>query len=339
MDRFLFQLTITTAAALALVSCGVDEGTNVNQLNKTYFDSWMQVHYPDAKPTTLGSYILEEDEGTGELVGDATNSPFIYGRYILRDLDGTIQDFTDADIAKQLGLYDSTSYYGPAVWAHKDSSLSVGVDEAVSSMRIGGRKKLVIPGWLNTSTRYATAQEYIDNVTGENSIYEIRIVDVIKDIVKWEIDSVKNYVDKHYPGTDSSRFGYYYKQFAEPTDTTGFETGEEIYFNYTGRLLNGQVFDTTIKDTAKYYGIYNPKSSYEPVFMTWAEEAKDLKMGSNSSSVIEGFGYTVFNMRTGEKGAAVFYSALGYSSVGGSAAIPGYSPLIFEIEMIGKEEE
>lgn len=338
MNRPGYSILALFAAIVALSSCGVSEELDTKALNKNYFDSWMQVHYPGAEPTALGSYVIEEDEGKGALVGDATNSPYIYGRYTLRDLEGTIDDFTDAETAKQLGLYDSTCYYGPAVWAHKDSAMSAGVDEAISSMRVGGRKKIIIPGWLNTNERFSTAEEYISNATGESSIYEIHIVDIIKDIVAWEVDSVKNYVNRHFPGTDSTRFGYYYKRLADATDTTSFETGEEVYFNYTGRLLNGQVFDTTIKDTAKRYGIYNPATTYEPAYMTWGEKYTDLKMGSSSSAVIDGFGYTVFNMKKGEKGTAVFYSGLGYSTTGGGARIPGYSPLIFEIEMIGKDE-
>jgi FKBP-type peptidyl-prolyl cis-trans isomerase len=37
-----------------------------------------------------------------------------------------------------------------------------------------------------------------------------------------------------------------------------------------------------------------------------------------------------------EKGMGVFYSPLGYSFNGSGSSIPGYAPLIFEIEIVAK---
>ena len=39
---------------------------------------------------------------------------------------------------------------------------------------------------------------------------------------------------------------------------------------------------------------------------------------------------------TVEKGIGVFYSPLGYNYSGSGASIPGYAPLIFEIEVVEK---
>jgi FKBP-type peptidyl-prolyl cis-trans isomerase len=40
-----------------------------------------------------------------------------------------------------------------------------------------------------------------------------------------------------------------------------------------------------------------------------------------------------------EKGVGVFYSNLGYQYSGSGASIPGYAPLIFEVEIVEKPEE
>jgi FKBP-type peptidyl-prolyl cis-trans isomerases 1 len=43
-------------------------------------------------------------------------------------------------------------------------------------------------------------------------------------------------------------------------------------------------------------------------------------------------------MKTGEKGVCIFYSELGYKGTG-KGNIPAFSPLRFEIEMIGKNKK
>ena len=212
MRQLTYRISIVMLSALCCWSCAVSDSTDTTQMSKTYFESWIQLHYPGISPTPLGSYIIEDKEGSGELVGNSVNAPYVYGRYILRDLDGTIQDYTDESVAKQLGLYDSTCYYGPKVWLRKDSTMTAGVDEIVSTMRVGGHRKAVVPGWLNTQIRYKDKDEYLANVTGESSIYEIRIVEIIKDVIAWQADSMKKFVDARFKDRDTTSFGYYYIQ-------------------------------------------------------------------------------------------------------------------------------
>ena len=44
-------------------------------------------------------------------------------------------------------------------------------------------------------------------------------------------------------------------------------------------------------------------------------------------------------MKSHEKGVGIFYSVLGYGSSGSGNAIPGFSPLMFEIEVVDKPAE
>jgi translation elongation factor EF-G len=97
---------------------------------------------------------------------------------------------------------------------------------------------------------------------------------------------------------------------------------------------SGLVFDTTDERTAKDNGIYSSSRTYEPVSVSWGETYSDIKMGG--SSIIGGFGLTLWQMRAFEKGVGIFYSPLGYSYSGSGSSIPGYAPLIFEIEVVKK---
>ena len=131
--------------------------------------------------------------------------------------------------------------------------------------------------------------------------------------------------------------GMYYRRLADPVDTTAFPSDTTIYINYTGRLLNGQVFDTTVEKVAKDNGIYSSTKGYSPVKVKWAEEATSIEL--SGSSVITGFALTLWEMRPMEKGIGMVTSALGYGVSGSGSKIPTYSPLIFEIEIVEEPED
>ena len=59
-------------------------------------------------------------------------------------------------------------------------------------------------------------------------------------------------------------------------------------------------------------------------------------MGTDGGSLIDGFSYALWKMKSFEKGRCIFYSTLGYSATGSGNKIPAYSPLIFDIEIVGK---
>ena len=132
--------------------------------------------------------------------------------------------------------------------------------------------------------------------------------------------------------------GFYYKQLAAPANKKDFPKDTVVYINYTGRLLNGLVFDTNIERVARENWLYSKSKTYSPVQIIWGEEYSDITMTSSKSSVIPGFALTLWQMKAMEKGVGVFYSKLGYGSSGSGDAIPGYAPLIFEIELVEKPQ-
>ena len=329
------------AATLLLSSCGKDPGSNATANTKQYLEAWVDAYYPGVPQSGLGCYIIADEEpSSGELVGDADTHPYLYGRYNARDLSGIYNYTDDPELAKQLGTYDKASYYGPGVWYRGDDHLPAGLDDLLGMMRVGGHLTGLVPSWLMTTSRYSKPSDYLKHATSySHGIYELYVDEIIDDIVQWEIDSLEAYVGRHYPGTDSTMFGFYYVQTQAPVKETGYESGDEVYFNYIGRRLDGQVFDCTVRDTAMRYNISVSGKEYEPVYVTWKESYTDITLGEDDSSVIPGFSYAVSNMRKGEKGIALFYSGLGYADSGSGSRIPAYSPLIFEFECLGYTDE
>jgi FKBP-type peptidyl-prolyl cis-trans isomerases 1 len=142
---------------------------------------------------------------------------------------------------------------------------------------------------------------------------------------------------------DSLKYGIYYIRTGEPESETKFKNDTTIYVNYTGRRLDGVVFDTSIADTAKYYGIYSASRTYGPSAIKWYSEDGDYTKitmtaagSSSSSEVIAGFSFGLDQMHPFEKGAVIFTANWGYGSRSSSSALPAYSPLRFDFEVVAK---
>ena len=72
---------------------------------------------------------------------------------------------------------------------------------------MGGRRKVAIPSWLLTGTRYDNKEEYLKHsVDASNAIYDIKLVDMMADVYKWETDSMEVFVAKYMDGVDSTGF-------------------------------------------------------------------------------------------------------------------------------------
>lgn len=336
---------LSIAAAIAFAGCAKDVPNGPNDANKRYFDAWMKVNHPDVKPTGLGIYVLEEEAGTGK---EVEMEGYVLMDYKTTDLEGNISTYTDSVTAKQLGTYNVGNYYGPKFQTTIEKTVTAGLAEALVGMKVGGRKKVIIPSWLLSYSTYDSEEDYLAaSTSAENTVYDITVRDFTTDIFEWQVEKIGGYFKENSSTfgamtvTDSipNFKGFYYKSLSEVKDTTSFPSDTTIYINYTGRLLNGDVFDTTNERLAKDCGIWSASRTYEPVLIKWGEAYSDLTMGSESSTVISGFALTLWQMHKFEKGIGVFVSDYGYGYSGSGESIPGYSPLVFEIEVVAKPEE
>lgn len=329
-------------ALLIMGACAKEPTRQANKLSKDYFESWVAVHHPQAKATKLGAYIIKDQEGIGAEIGSASQNPYLLVNYTISSLDGDIAKTTRESVSKQIGQYDEGNFYGPRVWNRELGALYVGLEDAISTMKVGGKRKVAIPSWLMNVDKYPDAASYLEKGTnGVNTIYDVEIKAIIPDIVKWELDSIERYIAKRYTAKPAKEYslksGLYYIQLKEPKNQKPFRTDTTIYINYTGRLLNGKVFDTTIKDTAKLYGIYNSEKTYAPTSINWnADDYTKITMSADKTTVVDGFSFGLSKMHIYEKARVIFCSSLGYGSKENGNTIPEYSPLVFDIEIVDK---
>ena len=88
------------------------------------------------------------------------------------------------------------------------------------------------------------------------------------------------------------------------------EAGKTVTVNYTGKFMDGKVFDTSVG---------KPKPFEFPV---------------GQGQVIPGWDEAIGMMKEGGKATLVVPSKLAYGAQGAGGIIPPYTPLVFEVELI-----
>ncbi len=328
------------SGVLLVSGCAVEKTSYGNEEEKMFLDAWLSLNHPDARLAGAGIYVLYSDiKGEGETVEKPC-----YARvtYTARDLDGNVTATSDSTMAKQLGEFNPSFYYDPRTWYVADNAIQKGLEDMLSGMAAGDTITALIPGWLQTLRRFNNEHKYFEEITGNtHQIYSLKVNEVVEDINEWQISRIKEYYEKEYPGEAEPKQvyedidGFFYR--TDPAtpgegDIDEMHTDTTVYIHYTGKLLNGQVFDTTDERVAVDNNIYSSSKDYGPVEVTMSADSTGITM--DGSSIISGFALTVWQMKPMEKGTGLFYSPLGYGANGSGSVIPEYAPLIFEIEMV-----
>ncbi|HLN54539.1 MAG TPA: FKBP-type peptidyl-prolyl cis-trans isomerase [Bacteroidales bacterium] len=123
-----------------------------------------------------------------------------------------------------------------------------------------------------------------------------------------EQNNIDDFISKHpdIPFTQKAS-GLYYFEVA-PGEGDVAKTHDTVYVFYTGKFLDGSVFDTNVgKQT--------------------------LGFAVGEAFVIPGFDEAVSYMRQGGKSTFIIPSKLGYGPMG-YYTIPGYTPLLYEVTMV-----
>jgi FKBP-type peptidyl-prolyl cis-trans isomerase FkpA len=132
--------------------------------------------------------------------------------------------------------------------------------------------------------------------------------DPSKQYQKDENNSIQNYLNAN----SSLKFvlrpsGLYYLEVVAGTGDSPV-LSDSAFVKYTGKLLSGTIFDSNVS-TGTLYGFI---------------------VGQN----IVGFDEGVMLMKAGGKSTLLIPSKLGYGSMGSYPVISGYTPLLFDIELV-----
>ena len=100
--------------------------------------------------------------------------------------------------------------------------------------------------------------------------------------------------------------------------------GKQVSVNYTGRLLDGTIFDSSVESDARTGNVYDARRQYEPF---------TFQIGAGQ--VISGWDNGLLNQTVGTTLQLIIPSKEAYGSRGAGNRIPPYSPLVFDIEIVG----
>lgn len=100
------------------------------------------------------------------------------------------------------------------------------------------------------------------------------------------------------------------------------KSGQTVKVNYSGYLLDGQYFDSSVQSVAEEKGIYNPMRPYEPYEVT-----------IDQTSVIKGWHEALKYLNAGAQGTFYIPSTLAYGPQQRSEVIKENSILVFDLEV------
>jgi len=117
-------------------------------------------------------------------------------------------------------------------------------------------------------------------------------------------------IEKKYPGSTATASGLRYIVTRKADSNTKPKKGNEVTAHYTGYLLNGKKFDSSVDRGQPFV----------------------FKVGQGN--VIKGWDEAFLDMGKGEKRTLIIPPELGYGARGAGGVIPPNAYLIFEVEML-----
>lgn len=301
--------------ALVLCSCAEDKNESDRSIQERILDAYIKEKFPQAKKLESGLVMIDFQQGSGEELERRDGG---YFEYTTQSLSGDYIETTDEELAKQLGSFSNSNYYGPVLYEMGYKTTYKGLEEVMIGMKIGGKAKFILPPWLSVTGSNGDRWE-----ESANLIYEIELKEVINNIDIWEADTMRRYAAIHYPGLDTLSSHFYFKKLHDAkADSLESET---VQVRYIGRLLDGWVFDTNIADTAKKYGIYDAENDYNALDF---KHSNDIETMEQDNSMVTGFCMALKDMSYGDKAFTMFGSKYGYDYTGKDPIGP-YQPLIF----------
>jgi FKBP-type peptidyl-prolyl cis-trans isomerase len=150
--------------------------------------------------------------------------------------------------------------------------------------------------------------ELMNQFAAEQLVKDIDIID--KYLADKSIDAVKVESGLRYVIT-------------QPGTGENAKSGQTVKVNYTGYLLDGQYFDSSVKSVAEEKGLFNPMRNYEPYEVT-----------IDQTGVIQGWHEALKYMNKGSKGTFYMPSTLAYGPQQRSAIIKENSILVFDLEVV-----
>ncbi|CAN5615619.1 hypothetical protein BH23BAC1_BH23BAC1_03970 [soil metagenome] len=135
-------------------------------------------------------------------------------------------------------------------------------------------------------------------------------------------DIIESYLDENDIQAQQTESGLRYTILREGAGAQP-QTGDSVSVHYVGKLLNGELFDTSREAVAKENDMHDPRNPYQP-----------LSFVHGRGQMIPGFDEGVGLLKKGSQARLFLPSALAYGERGAGGRIGPNSVLIFDIELV-----
>lgn len=305
-----FLIIVVLAATVSFTGC--EDEINYDRFiaeEERYFHLYMDANYPAVEPTESGLYFIvyEEGEGISPDSGD-----YVLINYLAYTIpDETVVDTYTEEWARDHNLYNSNVLYGPYKYQH--GTEMAGMREGLSKMKEGAIARLIFKSDLG----YGLAG--LGNIGKFASLmYDIELVEVIKDPVQKEQEQIEAYLAGHptaYPIKDKETGVTMYYIPGVAGDSAQIIEGNSIDVIYTGRLLDGRIFDTNVGSSAGF----NVTVGEGEVIPGWDIGLKWFRYGGTGQLLIP------HQLAYGVEGTKVNNTT--------KTSIPPYEALLFDIKI------
>lgn len=267
----------------------------MKQMEEADIEAYVKNNNVKTKPTSSGLYIIVKKTGSGEKAAKGKVAEIHYSAKLL---NGTklfsTRDNKNDPIFFELG---------------KDFEIPA-IEEALLAMKSGGITELIVPSAL------AYGEQGIPDFVAPYSplLFELELISVMSVAnfkTKMEIkeqQDIKKYITDNNIKVPSLEGGIYYVELKRGAGPLAV-AGKTVVVNYTGKFLNGKVFDSS-------------NSRGGPV---------EFRLGAGE--VIAGWEIGITMMNTGGRAKLIIPSKLAFGDEY-FGSIPPYSPVIYEIELL-----
>lgn len=298
----LLQVLLFGTLFVSLSSClskVVLEDDIILQQNETQIQQYISAKKLTTQKASNGVYyVITKSNPSGRLMvlGDTVRL-----HYVISRLDGTKIDSS------------SVSKNQPFTFYNNGGNTNIFL-KMLPFMREGEQATFILP-----STLVGDSQAYPNLPANSPVRCDISFMKIYSEEVTIDEYVAKNKINiTEKVALVSSLTGYttYLRYIKVREGAAEVVTGKVAKLKYTGRLLNGFVFDSNISRT----------------------DSLNYTIGG-TNSLVQGFAAGVAKMKLGEKATFIIPSGLGYGRSGSGNKIPGETTLIFDVEMVALKDK
>lgn len=172
-------------------------------------------------------------------------------------------------------------------------------------------------GVLNVIEEELFQDYFNDLIASQQKKQEEKSVQQLEDDIK----EIEKYISENNLQADRTESGVFYVIEKEGTGPE-VEQGNTVHVDYTGYVLDGTVFDTSVESRARESNLYNQAKNYSPI---------SFEVGVGR--VIKGWDEGLQRLRKGSVAKLIIPSPLAYGPNQRSEVIKANSILVFDVEV------